>query len=149
MDAISLSNYVPPTDVEYDEYAKVVQRYSANVQANVKCWLDEITSEIPHVYAIATTGSDGRFEKDPYSPFEIVVMVNTGAESEDFANITKLEGLYEVPEIKDIGKDTMSYYNNNPSKVFPSRIFDILHLAGNEAHIDAARNKLAERLRAL
>lgn len=88
-------------------------------------------------FAIVTTGSDGRNEKSPLSPIELILL-HEGADNvekviEKLSEITKKEEIFDCEiEIKDLRHDLVSIYGNDEQRVFPTRSLDSLHLIGNE-----------------
>ncbi|MBU5537083.1 MAG: hypothetical protein QW818_00410 [Candidatus Aenigmatarchaeota archaeon] len=92
------------------------------------------TLEFPHM-ALIITGSNGRLEGYPSSPVEYVIVG-------DLPNVESLPDL----EVKDFGS-CMSFYMNDPNRVFPSRVLDGFVVGGDEEYLQQAKKKVIEEMR--
>lgn len=85
-------------------------------------------------YAIAVTGSDGRYEKSQeLSPVELILITsNTQTDLTPVLNLQNTPGFDKTFESKEIGRDNPLYFLGNRNIVYPSRVFDAELLVGNE-----------------
>lgn len=106
---------------------------------------------------LTCTGSDGRLEKGHISKPEIMIYQNRVPknlvgyiESVALGLVDeKLERLVEQGpiDVKDIIAGNMSYADNNPATIFPSRIFDSFYLCGDPTVLVKAKVRLIAELR--
>jgi len=135
---VDLPKYISPTERGYKEYISAVKQFNASFQARLKQSLGAVICESSPHFGVYTTGSDGRLEKGPVSKLEFV-LVNDGRLQDEQVSMV-LNGLKhyrpsltaEDLEIKNLAKDVMSQYHNDPNKTFPMRILDLAYLAGNK-----------------
>ncbi len=119
-------------------YASILNKYNTSTYKAAKEILNERLSEIDlNNSSIATTGSDGRFEKSTFfSPIELILIQER--ENQELQNV--LEDLiveysdffYHKLEIKNLNKDDMVYYSGDRKKTYPTRIIDALQITGSK-----------------
>ena len=85
-------------------------------------------------YAIAITGSDGRYEKSQeLSPVELILITsNTKSDLSEVYNLQNTLGFDETFESKELGVDNPLFFLGKRNIVYPSRVFDAEFLIGNE-----------------
>lgn len=71
-------SHVDPTELTYTEYFDHLLAFNRGVQRKVSGDLERILSRLPDLFVACTTGSDGRLEKGPVSPIEIMLFVERG-----------------------------------------------------------------------
>jgi len=80
--------------------------------------------------AFVLTGSDGKRERHPQSSTEMIVLLD-----ESFDRRSNLEGLEDdwfLGEVKEVGKEVLSFYKGDVRFVYPDRILGGLFLFGDE-----------------
>ena len=134
-------------------YWKMVKDRSSllNKRASDQLILD---SSLLNEICIAATGSDGRLEKGPLSPLELIIFsrnseyanqVSTIINSLNFDQFTIID--HASTERKIVGGTSpLSYAMNDEKKVFPSRIFDSVVLAGDPKILLDAKKELVLEL---
>jgi len=143
---------INPSDYNYKEYPNVLKSINSIYQTNVKKILTDYLPEDNSRYAIATTGSDGRLEKNLFSPLEIIIIYKDQPEEERdriLKNIFHIindnkEHFFEEYEYKPLDKndEIFSYFLNIPKKVYPGRILDARLLIGCNNVFNEYKNKL-------
>ncbi len=140
----SLPEYVNPMERNYLAYHCSIKTFNLLLQERVSKFLeDEIGFN--GSYSFVTTGSDGRLEKGPQSKFELVILMRETPSAQDVVNATNQivseynRTLFGKPEIKNLDNDTLSYYFNNPKRVYPTRMLDMKHITGRTDFVNDVR----------
>jgi hypothetical protein len=128
-----------PSERNKTTYLEALREFN---ELNHEYAIQNLLQELPEMYnpnsrfAIVTTGSDGRNEKSPLSPIELILL-HEGADNVDLM-VSKVKGLVKNGslfdsslEVKDLRKDSISIYGHEKDKIFPTRALDSLHLVGN------------------
>src|SRR3989338_7337567 len=144
---VTLPRHTSPYQSDYRGYISTLKKFNREFQEHVSQFFKEKLDGESLSYSILTTGSDGRYEKGPVSEIELIVLTciqGNCAAAMDRARIThdELSRLRELVEsypqhliaqhieVKDIIRDSMSRYQNDRRRAYPTRIMDSIFLAG-------------------
>ncbi len=129
---LELPSYPSPIGKDYTRYYSAIEAFNRQLQERVRAALMYAIEETATQLAILTTGSDGRFEKGPKSLLEVTVICENQQLVRD--EIKKLrevvgsnyrESIFEPSlDVKSLATDIFSYFNNDPSRVYPCRVID-------------------------
>ena len=146
---VDLPGFISPSDFSYRDYAQALEASNRALHRRTSLLLETKLRGVDPHFAILTTGSDARFEKGPYhsSRIEFIVL-----EEDDFSPrelIRTVQGIanaepqvYEGLDIRELTSSSMSFFANDRSRVFPTRILDSVLLYGNEKLHESAVRKL-------
>ncbi len=142
---MEIVTHVLHNEEQLRSYIGSLKMYNKTLQEDLARSLQALlSSDNPH-YAVFTTGSDGRQEKCPVSRLEFVVITD-GQFSPDQLDFVQYGLKHFRPtltdeeiEVKVIGTDVMSQFQNIPDRTFPMRITDLAYLGGNRLLKDAAK----------
>ena len=160
--------HIDPKLLQSRDYFDHIKAFNAAVQNQIRDDLGRIFT--PDGFCIATTGSDGRLEKGPVSPLEVVLfldsmgykdMQESGPHREELSRTLMgyIRGEIGRPlfeqglEIKSVDTDEVhkvvkTYPDGRKvTLVSPNRIFDSMLLYGNPAVLHKAQQKLVEELK--
>lgn len=144
-----------PSKISVENYLEAVKVYNILNQNQAK---EKLSNYFPEInkknskYSIITTGSDGRLEKSNLSKIEIILVYKDILPNE--LNKKKLENFCKenqdmfqnIIEVKNLNTDFVSFFNQEPKKVYPSRGLDAKLLIGNENIFKNYKNKMYEEL---
>lgn len=153
------SIYVNPFERDYASYNEHLIAFNRSFQKNLALDLDNLFKDKEGI-AITTTGSDGRLEKGPVSPIEVLVLRRDNIFDEtlkilkDYTCATNGKNVFnKYWEVKNIEQDSLYKclaYNNEGSIVefnSPNRIFDLRLLYGDKSIFSDALNKFGLELK--
>jgi len=149
-----------PSRMDYMGYQACVMEYNTILHSKVARALKEILPEFESECAIVTTGSDGRLEKGPVSPIEIMVLMEPGERRaqltlklDELASSQKFSYVFDPNwEEKDPDSDELSWYVSNRlgktlKFVSPNRLFDAAFLYGNMFTYLSVKDRLVTELK--
>lgn len=130
---------VDPLDMDYRTYASRVEAYNQHLQREISDIVEGLWDGTPEHFAVATSGSDGRFEKGPQSKMEVMLLHNRDFDpSEADIAVNKLivarpGTFWNFNEVKPVGNPAspVSAYRGEIRELYPTRLFDAELLGGN------------------
>ena len=151
--------------VELSEYTQRVQWASKHRLGRISRALEN-TLDASDAIMISTTGSDGRHENKIFdsdaSNTELSILHRTGQDLIQFWNQKEsqedtvesvVKRIQETTsfiiahvELKNIGKDAMALYNNDPHLIFPTRVWDSYRLWGNQGMDSMIREIVSQEI---
>lgn len=144
--------YINPASRDYSTYHDSLRAFNLSLQERVAKMLAE-TFRYNGEVAFTTTGSDGRREKGPQSRVELLViksgdrMVGRAVRRvRDIITDATLRDVFGYFEVKDLEQDNLSYFENDPQRVYPSRVIDASFLSGDFKILESARHKIFEEV---
>ncbi len=130
---IRLPKFEPVKNEHYKDYYLKIHWYNKTIHEILSDRLADLFTNCDD-YVFLITGSDARFEKGPLSPVELILIKNSkNGHYPSMHNLNhklKRSKKFETLESKIINKDILSYYRNDPERVFPSRMIDSKLLCG-------------------
>jgi hypothetical protein len=151
--------YTRPENYSYLDYFSSIQHYNSVLSRNtseflINCFgLSSQHFQLEKVL-VTTTGSDGRMEKGPESPMELVlyslqpkefivdILERVGENSCSLLD----KNIFQPSETRTIDTETLSFYNNDPKSVYPTRVLDARVICGNESLLKPVYMKLLNEL---
>lgn len=146
----SLPKYISPVErPDPVSYTAHVKQYNEAFQLVISEPLQEIVRWRNLSCALFATGSDGRLEKGPVSGLEFVLLRKPTSPSDQIADLVAMLATFrprynieENVEVKDVFNDVMSVYDGDFERVYPMRVLDLAHLAGDPVLLERAKWKL-------
>ncbi len=147
-----LPKYASPFERNYISYYDAVRAFNGLLHLRISSLLTGILGQTPGI-AFATTGSDGRYEKGPGSKVELLVIkrkngIDVVEKAQKLVTSPPFSQLFDPTEVKELETDTFSYYRNDPTRVYPTRIFDMKFLHGDTKCLAEAYEKVIEEIKA-
>lgn len=120
-------------------YARKVEIFNSRLQKELTRIVESNWDGQEEQFAITTTGSDGRLEKGTQSKMELMIIHHPSFDPStldrslsNFYNTSPQE-FWQVNELKKLNDPSkpISGYHANPSRLFPTRLFDAELIGGN------------------
>lgn len=152
---VRLPRYIGAEQLGYKDYVANTKEFNIQLQHVVKNALSESIGFSSRFCAVVVTGSDGRLEKGIGSRLEFIVLhpstrgLSWMVSDIIMEQLNALNGYqdrkdHDTVEIKDTDNETMSYYKNDKTRVFPTRLLDSAQVFGDPKPMSIARFKLYE-----
>ncbi len=146
---IRIPKFRPVKNKDYKDYHMEIYWYNKTIHELLSERLADLFTNCDD-YVFLITGSDARFEKGPMSPVELILVKNS--KNGHYPSMYKLNHKlkrskkFDTLETKIIGRDMLSYYQNDPERVFPSRMIDSKLLCGRLKLYNQTVNNLLSEL---
>src|SRR3989344_7450217 len=132
---------IDPFDTDHITYVRRLEVYNQHLQREIQRSLESLWDGQPEHFAVATSGSDGRFEKAPQSKMEVILLHDASFDSREISiRLKELiracpDILWDIDESKPLGDSSkpISGYHGDSTKLYPTRMFDAELLSGNPA----------------
>lgn len=135
------------------EYGGLLDCVSQIRKSELRSILKEVEDNWGEEIALILTGSDGKGERHPQSKTEIILLSKNPNISEcvsqkilDTLSETPEKDSFESIEIKNLGEEPLSFYEGNPSRVYPDRILGGYYLLGDKEIFNNARRCVVEEM---
>lgn len=131
----TIENY-PSLNMDYKTYYEELKEYNQNIHKKLKTILQQTKEQ-----TICLVESDARLEKGYKSKIELVIINNKEREY----NFNNYKEVISNIEFKNL-EDKTYLFNNDPSKIFPSRIIDLKYLKGNIESFKQIKSKYVKEV---
>src|SRR3989344_1840038 len=149
-----LPRHISPKERSPEVYAQSIKQYDIAIARTINNVLKkDMDPKAESATAFLTTGSDARLEKAPLSPIEIIALTDSSPNSRPLAqSAAKLlyarppVEIYSMIDIRELERDSMTFYLNDRRRAFPSRFTDSRFIYGNNELYKLALSMLYEEL---